>query len=92
MSLRQSDWHPTDEYLICRDLQHSWAPFTVAKVSKGFVRVLTCLRCHAKKEQHLTKRGHIMSTKMTYPRGYLRPSGGRLTQDDRAALRRELLT
>lgn len=92
MSLRRPDWHPTEEHLLYRDLQHSWAPFTAAKVNTGFVRVLTCLRCHAKKEQQLTRTGHIRSTKMTYPRGYLRPGGGRLTQDDRAKLRKGLLT
>lgn len=81
-------WRPTEEQMLCRDLQHAWSPFTAKREKKHIIRVLTCLRCHAKKEQVMDLRGYVKKTRMTYPHGYLRPGGGRLTRTDRAAIRR----
>jgi hypothetical protein len=80
-------WQPTDEQLLCRDLQHSWSPHTARSEVDGFVRTLVCTRCVAQKHQHLDREGYIISTRMTYPLGYLRPGEGRLTRDERASLR-----
>ena len=80
-------WQPTTNQLRCRDLLHSWKPYTATKEKFGFLRTLECERCSAEKVQKLDHKGYIMSTRMVYPDGYLRPSGGRLTKDERAILR-----
>jgi len=80
-------WQPTDEQLLCRDLQHAWTPSTARTTVEGFVRTLKCVRCVAEKIQNLDREGYIMSTRMVYPLGYLRPGEGRLTRDERASLR-----
>lgn len=82
-------WNPSGEQLLCRDLQHSWTPRTASRLPKrsGFIRELGCIRCGSLKEQVLDRDGYIVSTRMKYPEGYLRPGEGRLTRDDRAGLR-----
>lgn len=80
-------WQPTEEHLLCRDLQHSWSPHTAHVTNTGFTRSLKCDRCDARKDQHLNLDGYVQQTSMTYPEGYLRSGEGRLTRDDRAALR-----
>jgi len=80
-------WQPTDDQLLCRDLQHSWAPYTAKRNIDGFIRTLKCVRCVALKEQHLDLEGYILRSDMKYPPGYLRPGEGRLTRDERANLR-----
>lgn len=80
-------WQPTDDQLLCRDLQHSWSSFTAHRSKTGFIRVLVCIRCTTEKFQWLDRNGYIVQTRMTYPTGYLRPGEGRLTRDDRANLR-----
>lgn len=84
---RGHPWQPTDDQLLCRDLQHSWTPYTAKRDGTGFIRVLKCVRCSALKEQHLDREGYIERTSMKYPDGYLRPGEGRLTRDERANLR-----
>jgi hypothetical protein len=80
-------WNPTGDQLLCRDLQHSWSPYTASRKGDGFIRRLICDRCGAFKEQHLSMDGYIVRTSMAYPMGYLRPGEGRLSRSDRAALR-----
>lgn len=80
-------WQPTDDQLICRDLQHAWTPQTARSAGWGFVRTLKCERCTTKKEQRLNREGYILDSTMFYPKGYLRAGEGRLTRDDRAQLR-----
>lgn len=80
-------WNPTNDQLVCRDLQHSWKPYTARREKGGFVRTLKCVRCSATKEQRLDNEGYILSNRMSYPMGYLRPGEGRLTRDERATLR-----
>lgn len=80
-------WQPTDDQLLCRDLQHSWSPYTAKRMKDGFVRTLRCDRCTALKDQHLDRDGYITRTSMAYPQGYLRPGEGRMTRDERADLR-----
>jgi hypothetical protein len=80
-------WQPTDDQLLCRDLLHSWAPYTAKRNVDGFIRTLKCVRCVALKEQHLDREGYILQSYMKYPPGYLRPGEGRMTRDERANLR-----
>lgn len=80
-------WQPTNDQLLCRDLQHSWAPYTAKREGKGFLRTLICTRCKTEKHQRLDRYGYIVSTRMYYPAGYLRRDEGRLTRKDRAKLR-----
>lgn len=82
-------WEPTDDQLLCRDLQHSWSPYGASRLSggKGFSRTLRCDRCGSFKDQILDSSGFILRTIMKYPTGYLRPGEGRLTRRDRAELR-----
>ncbi len=80
-------WNPTIEQLVCRDIQHSWEPYTAHREKKGFVRVLSCTRCGSLKTQTLDQDGYIVGSAMKYPDGYLRPEG-RMTKADRADLRK----
>lgn len=80
-------WQPTDEQLWCRDVQHSWGPYTARREEGGYVRTLICGRCGALKDQHLDSEGYILRSSMVYPQGYLRPGEGRLTRGERAELR-----
>lgn len=80
-------WQPSPDQLLCRDLQHSWSPYTARRENGGFLRRLRCDRCGAMKEQHLDESGFIIRTGMAYPFGYLRPGEGRMTKADRAELR-----
>ena len=88
MGLKRS-WMPTEEQLLCRDIQHSWSPYTASRIpgQRGFIRTLKCVRCGSKKTQTLSRDGFIARSRMTYPDGYLRPNEGRLSRMDRAALR-----
>lgn len=82
------EWRPTPAQLECRDLSHQWTPFDAWKdASRGFVRVLRCERCRSRKTQKLDRQGYVLTTSISYPQGYLRKEGGRLTQDERADLR-----
>lgn len=85
MSTRR--WVPSEDQMLCRDLQHPWAPYLAERTSSGFTRTLQCRRCGARKKQTMTTSGYITGTWMQYPPGYLRQGGGRLTADDKAALR-----
>lgn len=87
MGVKVSGWTPTRNQLLCRDLMHSWTPRTAKKHGQQFIRTLKCGRCDCIKTQILDKKGYIMSSRMTYPDGYLRPGGGRLTRADRANIR-----
>lgn len=80
-------WQPTEDQLVCRDIQHSWSPYTARRVKSGYVRTLICVRCKAEKYQTLDQDGYITGSRMSYPVGYLRSKKGRLTIHDRAALR-----
>lgn len=80
-------WQPTEEQLLCRDLQHSWSPYGAKSTRDGFVRSLRCDRCSTLKDQHLSRDGYIVRTSMIYPAGYVRPGEGRMTRDERAELR-----
>jgi len=84
---RNHPWQPTDEQLLCRDLQHSWTPHTAKRLEEEIIRTLMCERCGSLKDQHLSMDGYIMRSSMIYPMGYVRPGEGRMTREERAALR-----
>ncbi len=78
-----------DDYLLCRDLGHAWAPHDV-KVSRkaGEIhRVLKCRNCPTERTQILSTSGFIVRSRYEYPEGYVLPGIGRLSSDDRAHIR-----
>jgi hypothetical protein len=79
-----------DRYLLCRDLGHTWKPFTARwdAEARAYVRELKCSRCKAIRSQHLDAYGSVVSGGYDYPDGYQAPAGtGRITGDGRGALR-----
>lgn len=80
-------WRPSADQLWCRDLQHSWSPYTARREGSLYVRTLYCTRCASTKRQWLDGEGYLVRTQMNYPAGYLRPGEGRMTRDQRAELR-----
>lgn len=78
----------SDVSLQCRDYRHSWAAFTVTPQSYGFERTLRCRDCKSLREETLNRRGsRVGDPKYIYSEGYLIKGLGRLTADDRDALR-----
>lgn len=85
-----SNWISTTKIdsLLCRDLGHNWEPYTAKQVGKGYERVLYCHTCGALKSQSLDKTGLILSTRISYPDGYLLPKGlPRMTREDKGLVR-----
>lgn len=82
-----------DNYLMCRNLGHSWRPLRAKYQQKErayFVAYL-CQRCTAERHQWLDTRGLIVSGSYSYPEGYEHKRQGRITADGRGALRLEQL-
>lgn len=78
-----------DEYLLCRDLGHAWAPSDV-KISRKFGeihRILQCRSCPTQRTQVLSLDGGLKKNKYDYPEHYTLHGIGRLTVDDRAHIR-----
>ena len=78
-----------DSYLMCRDIGHTWRPYT-ARVNPqgGYDRALRCSRCKTTRTQTLNSRGMPVSSHYTYPDGYQSPAGtGRIDGEGRGALR-----
>ncbi len=87
-----------DEYLICRDLCHNWQPSDVRinRRAREIERVLRCRNCSTIRTQVLTLDGYLISGQSfyTYPEQqdadadpYVLKGVGRLSVDDRAAIR-----
>jgi hypothetical protein len=86
------------QFLVCRDMQHSWRPHTVKAFSaaerkdhKGayYEQVLLCISCEKERVRLLARDCTVISDRSTYPEGYLMPRGtGRLSREGRSALRR----
>lgn len=82
----------SDNYLLCRDLGHTWRPFNARwdPEQDGYIRVLRCSRCKTERSQLLSATGMVDSGSYDYPDGYQAPPGtGRLTGEGRGALRLE---
>jgi len=77
----------------CRDMRHAWAPYTVEPATvgggRGYRQSVRCERCRTIRRRFLDDRGRVVGgTSYVYPDGYLSPPGeGRMTDEDRAALR-----
>lgn len=82
-----SDWNPSPEQRLCRDLTHAWQPSTAFRNGAEYIRELRCIRCSTVKVQTLSLHGYILRSEYRYAAGYVRSSGGRLTREDRAELR-----
>lgn len=79
-----------DKYLLCRDMGHTWQPFTASfdTSMSCYLRVLRCRRCRTERHQSLSMRGAIIGSNYVYPEGYVAPQGtGRIDSDGRSALR-----
>lgn len=78
------------EYLLCRDLQHCWAPHDVRYEGRTLIRVLKCRVCPTKREQQLNSSFRFTRSRHDYSDcpDYLLKGFGRLTQADRALIRR----
>lgn len=79
-----------DEYLACRDFGHAWRPSDVKidRKYKEIHRVFSCMHnCGTQRTQVLSPTGHIVRSYYTYPEDYVLPGLGRLSADDRAAVR-----
>jgi hypothetical protein len=40
--------HLSDNYVMCRDMRHTWRPYTAKPIDGGYERVLRCARCAAR--------------------------------------------
>ena len=85
-----------DEYLLCRDLGHSWAPHDVRVSRKAgeIHRILQCRSCPTQRVQILDMNGYRKSSKYVYPEDmdkeatpYKLKGVGHLRIDDLAAIR-----
>jgi hypothetical protein len=80
-------------YLLCRELQHNWKPFTAHWDDEHhhYARVIRCVRCRTRKVQRLSSTGHILASHYEYPEGYLHEKFGRIIGESRDVLRLESL-
>lgn len=87
--MKRVDYKPSHSQ--CRAFGHQWRPTTVdkAKDSRGrvihYIQNLKCVCCDTHKSVNITPRGDIDSRSYQYPDGY--QVKGRLSQDDKAAMR-----
>lgn len=78
-------------FLQCRDFNHSWRPYTAKwnAAERCYDVQLRCSRCKTIRERKLNANGAIISSNYDYPDGYLIKGMGRITGDERNALRLE---
>jgi hypothetical protein len=80
----------SDNFLLCRDIGHSWRPFRAAIGVDGYERVMRCQRCRTERSQWLSLAGHVQASSYNYPEGYQAPKGtGYLASEQRDGLRLE---
>lgn len=85
----------SQEFLPCRDYGHTWLPYD-AYIERGprrirkIRRIMLCGKCGTKRTQTLDARYEIVGNSYRYPTGYI--IKGRLTAEDRAAIRQETTT
>lgn len=77
-----------EAFLHCREMGHSWAPYT-ASLHKdgGYERTLLCRRCDTRRLQGLDRRGLVVRSRYVHPEGYLSKGLGHLAGEDRGVLR-----
>lgn len=86
--------HLKQSWLLCRELGHTWKPFTARFVieQRAYERSLRCSRCATERREVLDSSGHKVSSQYVHPDGYLHKGLGRITGEGRDALRLESLT
>lgn len=87
-----SKWAQTlaDNYLLCRDIGHTWMPHEASYDPKLrlYTQTLRCPRCTTVRRRALSRSGEIMGSSYTYPETYRAPHGsGVTTAPVRAELR-----
>jgi hypothetical protein len=80
-----------DNYIQCRDFNHSWRPFTASWDSKArcYETELRCTRCKTIKKRRMDSDGSILRSGYDYTDGYLIKGMGRIIGSERDALRLE---
>ena len=75
--------------LQCRDFGHSWRPYSAEFVAarRQYVERLQCGRCSTLRVRLLDGRGAQLASHYDYADGYLVKGLGRLTGEDRDAVR-----
>lgn len=59
------------KFLHCRELGHTWRPWTIESVKGGgYVRQLRCGSCKTVRQQTLDSRGHVVTNSYKYAEGY----------------------
>lgn len=78
-----------ESHLMCRDFGHSWRPWTAEFIPqrRQYVEALVCTRCTSVRRRLLDQYGHQLGNAYTYADGYQVHGVGRLTGDDRDAVR-----
>lgn len=85
-----------EEFLLCRDLGHAWAPFDVkvSRKAQEIHRILQCRSCPTQRIQILDTNGYRLRSKYVYPEDvdkdaapYKLKGVGRLSADDNASVR-----
>jgi hypothetical protein len=79
----------TDDDIMCRDFGHSWRPYTAEWLGqrRQYLETLACTRCGSARRRLLDEYGALMGNSYAYRDGYLVHGIGRLTGDDRDAVR-----
>lgn len=78
-----------DSSLQCRDFGHSWRPYEAEYIAarRQYVERLQCGRCSTLRVRLLDGRGAQLTSHYDYAPGYLVKGLGRLTGEDRDAVR-----
>lgn len=79
----------SDGQLLCRDFGHSWRPYTARWIAqrRQYEEALRCTRCKTMRLRLISESGELLANRYRYADGYLVEGIGRLTGDDRDALR-----
>jgi len=80
------DEMPT-EFVVCRDLHHSWDPYTAFKIKGGWDDRLRCSKCGTIRSRILDDDGFILSARYEYADGYRIKGLGYLSAEDRSMVR-----
>lgn len=77
------------EFIQCRDYLHAWRPFTCQWMPSFNVYEARehCMRCGTIRVREMDRHGHVLSKHYEYPDGYSLKGFGRLSVDDRDAIR-----
>lgn len=80
-------------YELCRDLGHPWRLID-SKYLRGqgyYLQHLQCPNCGSEKDRKIDLRGRLRHPKYLYVEGYVRHGQGRMTAEQRAEMRLDLV-